>query len=304
MTAYQYALNNPIMLNDPMGDLAKGTTVYDIINTITSISRFGGTWHSGDSYVGTFASNEDAINAAKANFGSFAFWESSPSGELVVAGGVSNKAWGYSNNFALREVSIVEAKTNRNWLIDRQKEAYRATYNSLGNNANQGESVGQPGFGESLIPVWGSGRAAIDDFQNGHYGGAAFNTALAISDVFLVKALATGIAKGGVKMLSKSYTYWSSARKFYGKEGFAEAGQQLHHWAWARNGAIKGEGVAWWAKNQMWNLMPMESQAIHTAVHGMGPNAFNGLERLYYGTPQWFKSGLFGTGGDVVNQFK
>jgi RHS repeat-associated protein len=57
------------------------------------------------------------------------------------------------------------------------------------------KGVGQPGLWESLIPIWGSGRAAIDDFQNGHWGWGILHTALAISDVFLVRSLATGVAK-------------------------------------------------------------------------------------------------------------
>ena len=36
--------------------------------------------------------------------------------------------------------------------------------------------VGAPGTGESFIPVWGSGRAAVNDFQNGNYGWGAWNT--------------------------------------------------------------------------------------------------------------------------------
>jgi RHS repeat-associated protein len=56
--------------------------------------------------------------------------------------------------------------------------------------------VGQPGKGESLIPVWGSGRAAIDHFQNGNYWRGTGYTLLAISDVFLVKAAVTAIGKG------------------------------------------------------------------------------------------------------------
>ena len=46
-------------------------------------------------------------------------------------------------------------------------------------------SVGHPGFAESLIPVWGSGREAVADFQEGDYAGAALNGALAASDLFL-----------------------------------------------------------------------------------------------------------------------
>ena len=51
--------------------------------------------------------------------------------------------------------------------------------------------VGQPGLLEGVIPIWGSGRAAIDDFQNKRYIWGTVNTALAISDIFLVKSLAT-----------------------------------------------------------------------------------------------------------------
>lgn len=41
--------------------------------------------------------------------------------------------------------------------------------------------------------------------------------------------------------------------------------------------------------NQPWNLMPLESQAFHNAVHGWGPNAFNLGERGWYGSPTWVK---------------
>lgn len=55
--------------------------------------------------------------------------------------------------------------------------------------------VGAPGVWESAIPIWGSGRAAINNFQTGHWGWGLVNTGLAISDVFLVKSLATAGAK-------------------------------------------------------------------------------------------------------------
>src|SRR5690606_23053911 len=64
-------------------------------------------------------------------------------------------------------------------------------------------SVGQPGDWESLIPVWGSGRAAVDHFQNGNYWRGLGHLALAISDVFLIKSLATIGVKGMVKLSSK-----------------------------------------------------------------------------------------------------
>ena len=59
------------------------------------------------------------------------------------------------------------------------------------------KSVGQPGFAESWIPVWGSGRAAIDDFQNGNYGWAVVNGVLAVAEAagigIVVKAALRGV---------------------------------------------------------------------------------------------------------------
>lgn len=164
-----------------------------------------------------------------------------------------------------------------------------------------GGSVGQPGTWESMIPIWGSGRAAVDYFQNENYWSAAGYAALAISDVFLVKSIVTGVAKGGVKMFGKSYKTWGSYRTNYGKTGFAAPNQQLHHWAWARNGAKSGEGAGWWAKNQMWNLMPMESQAMHSAVHGWGRNAYGPVGQFWYGTPTWFKASIVSGGGRLAD---
>lgn len=64
-------------------------------------------------------------------------------------------------------------------------------------------SVGQPGLVESFIPVWGSGRAAVDDFQNGRWGWGIFNSVMAVADVFTLGG-ASILVKGGVKTLVKT----------------------------------------------------------------------------------------------------
>ena len=61
-------------------------------------------------------------------------------------------------------------------------------------------SVGAPGRWESLIPFWGSARAAVHDFQTGNWHWAVLNTFLAVSDIFLIKAVATSVVKGLVKV--------------------------------------------------------------------------------------------------------
>jgi RHS repeat-associated protein len=74
-------------------------------------------------------------------------------------------------------------------------------YQFVGNNpVNALDPLGlKVGFWEGLIPIWGSGKRAIEDFQCGRWGWGLFNTALAVSDVFLLKALATALAKGAVE---------------------------------------------------------------------------------------------------------
>lgn len=56
-------------------------------------------------------------------------------------------------------------------------------------------TVGKPGFAESLVPIWGSGREAIYNFQKGNLGWGLVHTGLAISDVFLVKSAITAAGK-------------------------------------------------------------------------------------------------------------
>ncbi|MBE7540203.1 MAG: hypothetical protein HS122_17550 [Opitutaceae bacterium] len=62
--------------------------------------------------------------------------------------------------------------------------------------STSGGTIGQPGFWGSFVPIYGSGRAAIDDFENGRWGWGSINTAMAITDVFLLKALVTEALRG------------------------------------------------------------------------------------------------------------
>jgi len=146
------------------------------------------------------------------------------------------------------------------------------------------DPIAAPGFWESLIPVWGSGRQAIHDFQCGNWVSGIFNTALAVSDIFLIKSLATAVGKVGVRGLAKttgSHT-WDATRKWMSRQGWRDfPGQEFHHWAIPQSGW--GEAVPDVIKNQPWNTMKMTSEE-HTALHQM-----DGFDRLWNGAPNWAK---------------
>lgn len=94
-------------------------------------------------------------------------------------------------------------------------------------------SVGQPGFKESLIPVWGSARAAVDDFQNGRWGWGIFNSVMAVSDVLLVKTLFTAAGKvavkAGVQAVEGIYEFTAASGKTYvGQSGNIAARLEQH----------------------------------------------------------------------------
>lgn len=186
--------------------------------------------------------------------------------------------------------------------------------------AAQSRSVGHPGFAESLIPVWGSGREAVADFQEGDYVGAALNGALAASDVFLAASLAKGLAKGGVYIAKNAakkkapYDWDDYVRPWMGKRGHLLPRQPGHHWLIPQNGW--GKDVPDWFKNQPWNIKGMPDQTVHNQVHGhyrkppskpsakARPRAFSPAERYWYGTPDWAKVGTAAAAGHPAAAIK
>ena len=81
-----------------------------------------------------------------------------------------------------------------------------------------GAGVHEPGTWESLIPVWGSGKQAVHEFQQGNYAWGTVNGLLAVSDLFLVGAIGKGLVKGGLRLGFKPGSLsWGATRKWYGK---------------------------------------------------------------------------------------
>ncbi|MCC6629870.1 MAG: hypothetical protein IT340_21030 [Chloroflexi bacterium] len=163
-----------------------------------------------------------------------------------------------------------------------------------------GLAVGAPGFWESMIPVWGSGRAAINDFQCGRWAWGAFNTALAVSDLFVIGSVYRGIARGAWKMGGHS---WSTTRRWLAQTGRVRfPGQEIHHWLIPRKAGL-GKQVPNAIKNQPWNLVGMpRNPAIHDAIHGGGDLKHYQIPlTMWFGTPHWLKAGGISGGGRWAN---
>lgn len=105
-------------------------------------------------------------------------------------------------------------------------------------DAGYGDSVGECGFWESLIPVWGSGKDMINDFQTGDYLWGVYNGFFCVWDVCsviagvasfgggtaLMQGIKAGITQGvksGVRALS------TKAMVHIGRKGFQKLTKEL-----------------------------------------------------------------------------
>jgi RHS repeat-associated protein len=175
----------------------------------------------------------------------------------------------------------------------------------------------QVSAGESLIPVWGSGKSAFYNLKDGDLGWAAVNTGLAISDLFLVKSIYSGVSKVSIGMSGGS---WTNMRKAYGKAGWAVPKQEVHHAIWKRHNQLTGTDLAWKIKSLPWNLKPipalgtMTSKQVHilvegrtivsTGLHWRSWSNLGPLKRFYYGSPNWVIPTISSYGGrGIVNVF-
>lgn len=160
--------------------------------------------------------------------------------------------------------------------------------------------VAEPGFWEGMIPMWGSGKSAAYQFGKGHYVRGTVYGAMAVSDVFLVKSIVTGLAKGAVKVAG-SHTQ-NATTKWLLNKGLRESGEHAHHALIADSGAV-GKYVPDVIKNQPWNYKMLDP-VTHGRLHGSyeGLTEYSALGRWWYGTPTWSKAALGSYGGRLMTE--
>ena len=156
-----------------------------------------------------------------------------------------------------------------------------------------------PGLGESLLPVWGSGREAVADLYDHDYLGAGLNAGLAAVDAFGATAIASDLIKGAKvlkfgEQISKDPNAWRYVRKRLGNQGFMQPKQIGHHWAIPQKGW--GEVVPNFLKNHPLNIKPMPPERLasfqtHNSIHGgFTTKPYGPIEKYVRGTPAWFKA--------------
>jgi hypothetical protein len=155
--------------------------------------------------------------------------------------------------------------------------------------------IGHPGTLESFIPVWGSGREALADLEEGKPVSAAFNAGLAALDLTGIGMLDKVLAKGGIYAVkgaigeSAAQGGWRAVRRKMGDLKILEPYQHGHHWFIPQNGW--GKKVPNLIKNHPANIHGMPSREIHGRLHGRykGKPEFGFLHKYWHGTPHLSK---------------
>ena len=94
-------------------------------------------------------------------------------------------------------IEATETREEKNQRIAREEgELTRQVLEYQAGRNTSDTPVGQPGFWESWLPIWGPARSSIDHFQNGNYWSGLGMGALAVTDAFGVGIAFKGIVAG------------------------------------------------------------------------------------------------------------
>ncbi len=152
-----------------------------------------------------------------------------------------------------------------------------------------GPKIQRPNLAESFIPVVGPAWDAAADLQDGNYGGAAFNAALAVGDVLPVGAVVKGAraATKGIGILKKGSVTAGAAAKQIRKAGLAGKGEEIHHTI-----PLNGKSRSAQDPRNHYALLKALPQETHRRLTGSwnGKRRFDPIRRVWYGTTDWQKS--------------
>jgi regulator of RNase E activity RraB len=90
--------------------------------------------------------------------------------------------------------------------MEQIEEANKQSEEAVAEYEAQKDAVGESGIIEGFIPVWGSGRDAVNAFQTGHWGWGIFHSVMVVVDVVTLGGgtIVKGAIKGGIKAATKA----------------------------------------------------------------------------------------------------
>ena len=152
-----------------------------------------------------------------------------------------------------------------------------------------GPKIPRPNLAESFIPVVGPAWEAAGDLQDGNYGGAAFNAAMAAGDALPLGAIFNGAkaAEKGIEILKKGSVSANAAAKQIRKAGLAGKGEEIHHTI-PLNGTSR-TAQDWRNHYAFLKTLPQETHRRLTGSWNGKPQ-FDPVRRIWHGTNDWQKS--------------
>jgi hypothetical protein len=152
-----------------------------------------------------------------------------------------------------------------------------------------GPKIPRPNLAESFIPIVGPAWEAAGDLQDGNYGGAAFNAAMAVGDALPLGAIFKGAkaAEKGIGILKKRSVSANAAAKQIRKAGLARKGEEIHH-------TIPLDGTSRTAQDwrNHYAFLKTLPQETHRRLTGSwnGKPQFDPVRHIWHGTTDWQKS--------------
>jgi hypothetical protein len=133
--------------------------------------------------------------------------------------------------------------------------------------------IPRPNLAESFIPVVGPAWEAAADIEDGRYGAAAFNGAMAVADALPIGVAFKGLnaARKGVKILKEGSVSANAAAKQLRRLGMAGAGEEIHH-SVALNGASR-TAQDWRNHYAFLKVLPKETHRRLTGKWGDKPKS-------------------------------
>lgn len=217
--------------------------------------------------------------------------------DRISAGGetsVGREQWGSRAKGAGGSL-VRSAKRQRGFF-----EPFDAARHAL-DDFQQGPKIQRPNLAQSFIPVVGPAWEAAADLQDGNYGGAAINSAMAIADALPVGVALKGVraASKGITILKKGSLTANAAAKQLRARGLARKGEEIHH-SFPLNG-ISRTAQDW---RNHYAFLKVLRKDRHRRLTGSweGKPQYDPIRRLWHGTTDWQKAvpaGVTGVGVDT-----